>query len=77
MKKCKYCQSEIDSKSKVCLVCKRDLEFSITNVIVGVIIAFAILFVFCCIYNNTPEPIREIICNFGIRQGYPYCYIIG
>lgn len=43
MKICKYCQSEINENAKVCPICKKQVVFSIGNVIIGVIIAILLL----------------------------------
>lgn len=37
-KKCKYCQSEIDKKAKICPNCKKKQKHTIRNVILGIIV---------------------------------------
>ena len=43
MKKCKYCQSEIDENATVCPICRRVLNISIARILGGVIIGFFVL----------------------------------
>lgn len=44
MKKCKYCQSEIDEKAKICPTCKKDLRnyFAKHKVITFILIVFIV-----------------------------------
>ena len=40
MKKCKYCQSEIDSKAKICPNCHKKQTHSILRILIGIILIF-------------------------------------
>ena len=41
--KCKFCQSEIDSKAKVCPVCHRTLQISLAAIIVTLFLAYILI----------------------------------
>lgn len=74
MKKCKYCQKEIDKKAKVCPHCSRDQR--ITNnplwlIPIGIILT---IILWCVLSSHAPLSIREKLCSVGLRHGYPYCY---
>lgn len=43
MKKCKYCQSEIDKKAKVCPNCRKKQKGKTLPIIIGVIVLFIII----------------------------------
>ena len=61
MKKCKYCQSEIDEKAKVCPVCKKRLNsgaFAV-RIIIGVFIIFIGLACIAGAFNEETETSNE------------------
>lgn len=52
-KKCKYCQTEIDAKAKVCPVCKRNLKsHGCLATIISIIIVFAGVFAISTAMND-------------------------
>lgn len=77
MKKCKYCQSEIDEKAVVCPICKRDLRNGNNPLLLIPIIILIIVFIVIPIYfvlsPNAPLKVREAVCQLGIRSDKRYC----
>ena len=74
MKKCKYCQSNIDIKAKVCPICKRNQSHKNNPLLLIPIFAILFFFLWCLVSNNAPDEAKEIFCSFGIRHG-SYCQI--
>ena len=47
MKKCKYCQTEIDKKAKVCPQCRREQKsFHIGKVLIAVVLVLVLTILF-------------------------------
>ena len=76
MVKCKYCQSDISEKAKVCPVCRRNLNPANNPLWLIPIIFLICLFTYFILSPNAPVKVREAVCGLGIREGYPYCYKI-
>lgn len=74
MVKCKFCQSEISEKATVCPVCKRNLNPANNPLLLIPIFILIGLFFYFIFSSNAPWEIRKIVCTFGIRDDYPYCY---
>ena len=74
MKKCKYCQSDIDINAKVCPVCKRSQSIANNPLWLIPITIILLFFGWCLFSNNAPQEAKEIFCSFGIRHG-EYCEI--
>ena len=73
MKKCKYCQSEINDKATVCPNCRRDLRMG--NNPLWLIPIFIIIGVGLYFYlsPNAPLSVRETVCGLGLRSDRRYC----
>ena len=71
-KKCKYCQSEIDSKATVCPVCKRTLKKG-HGCLLGIMIFFIITFSFIAISLNMNSSIQKSIS--GVEDSSEYITI--
>lgn len=73
-KKCKYCQSLINGKAKICPICKRNQSIANNPLLLIPIIAILTFFTWCLFSNNAPQKAKEIFCGLGIRHG-DYCLI--
>lgn len=68
-KKCKFCQSEIDAKAKVCPVCKRGLKKS-HGCLFGIMIFFIIVFSTIAISLNMNNNIQKSISGVDDSSEY-------
>ena len=77
MKKCKYCQSEINERAKVCPMCRRNLTNDNNPLLLIPIIILSIIFIVIPVYfilsPNAPLKVREAVCELGIRSDKRYC----
>ncbi len=74
VKKCKYCQSEIDINAKVCPNCSRDQRMGNNPIWLIPIAVVITIILYCILSSNAPLKVRKVVCSIGIRSGYPYCY---
>lgn len=75
-KKCKYCQSDIDKKAKVCPVCKKKLVHPVRNTVL-VIIAVLIVISVATSGNNKTVPTSATSSNSTSSQQESKTYNIG
>ena len=69
MKKCKYCQSEIDQKANVCPVCKRKLNSSTAGIIIIIVAVLVIVGIVFGVRNDaeSTKGMMEKISENGSR----------
>lgn len=73
MKKCRYCQSKIDTNAVVCPICKRDQRLGNNPLWLIPIITIIVISLYFIFSPNAPFKVRETVCGLGIRSGCPYC----
>ena len=63
MKKCKYCQSEIDDKAKICPNCRKPQGSSAVRIIVGVFVGLFIIILLGALSSSVEKTIDEVNGN--------------
>lgn len=79
MKKCKYCQSEIDKKAKICPNCRKSQSSSALRIFIGVILGLIIIIAIVTGGNNTTSEENftyEVVKQYADEYGFSY-YIEG
>ncbi len=79
MKKCKYCQSEIDKKAKICPHCRKRQGSSALRILIGVIIGLIIIVAIATGGDNTTSGEKfsyEVTNQYADEYGFSY-YIEG
>lgn len=79
MKKCKYCQSEIDKNAKICPHCRKEQGSSALRILIGVIVGLIIIVAIATGGDNTTSGEKfsyEITNQYADEYGLSY-YIEG